>query len=163
MNTFEEWIDEIIRRNELCSAYVDKVNDAVSNKQIFDVVTDSNGMSYLPSMDSKGFGLPKDLITGRFGKFINGRCVVEHKTKNQKVYTSAIYCDFYSSISCFETLLTVLWSECTINVKECHFCRIYIDKNSKVKINCPSTSKAIVHYWGEEPSISGNVELIKEK
>lgn len=162
MNAFEEWIKKITLADELCASYYDKVKKSVSNKRLVDIVTDSNGMTYLCEMEQKGMPLPYEVITSRFGSFINGRYIAEHKTEKSRSYTSAIYCCFQGNINAETTLLTLLGCDCSVLVKDNHIIQIYCDKNTELNICCPSTSKAIVHYWGKEPEYSGNVELVKE-
>lgn len=163
MNGFEEWIKKITLADELCASYYDKVKKSVSNKQLVDIVTDANGVSYLPSMEQKGMPLPYEVITSRFGSFINGRYTAEHNSKNGHPYSSQIYCCYHGKIDMSVTLLTLLGCTCSVYVAENHICQIYLDKNCDVNIACPSSSKAIVHYWGDkEPEYSGNVEFVKE-
>lgn len=162
ITTFEQWIERIVSCDDLCASYYEKVNKSVSNKALMDIVTDANGMSFLPQMEAKGTPLPYEVITKRFGSFINGRYIAEHKTEKSRSYTSAIYCCFQGNINAETTLLTLLGCDCSVLVKDNHIIQIYCDKNTELEICCPSTSKAIVHYWGKEPEYSGNVELVKE-
>lgn len=163
ITTFEDWIKQIIGANELCSDYQEKVSKALSNKQLMDIVLDANGVSYLCQMQSKGFALPYEVITRRFGSFINGKYVSEHKNEKGNGYTSKIYCCHRGEIEGNTTLLTLLGCDCMVNVKENHILTVYSDKNTQLSVKCPSSSRVIVHYWGEEPKYEGNVELVKEK
>lgn len=163
INTFEDWIKSIENANELCAEYKDKVSRAFSNKQLMDIVTDANGVSYLCEMEAKGFALPYEVITKRFGSFINGKYIAEHKNDKGNGYTSAIYCCYQGEVDGNTTLLTLLGCDCTIHVKENHIMTIYADKNAEVSVKCPSSSRVMIHYWGKEPKYSGNVELINEK
>lgn len=162
INTFEDWIEEILNANKLCSEYKDKVDKAMSNKRLVDIVLDSNGVSYLCEMEEKGIPLPYEVITSRFSSYINGKYVAEHKTENGKEYTSSIYCCYSGDINGDTTLMTVLGSNCNIYVNPNHIIQIYVDRNSKVFIDCPKGSKAIVRYYGEKPTFKGNVELINK-
>lgn len=163
MNTFEDWIKKIVNANKLCASYYNKVNKSMSNKQLMDIVTDSNGMTYLCEMQAKGFPLPYEVITSRFGNFINGKYIAEHQSRNGHTYTSQIYCCYQGKIEMKDTLLTLLGCTCSVYVAENNRCQIYLDKNCDVIIACPSSSEAIVHYWGDkEPEYSGNVEFVKE-
>lgn len=163
VRTFEDWIKLIIGAGELCSTYQDKVDSAVSNKKLVDLVMDANGMSFLCEMQSKGMPLPYEVITRRFGCFINGRYIGEHKTEKGRGYTSAIYCCYEGVVRCDTTLLTLLGCRCDLYVKSNHILQVYADSNTSLNVICPETSKAIVHYWGGgKPAVKGNVELIKE-
>ena len=163
MNTFEEWVRKIVDADELCASYYKKVSKAMSNKQLIDIAMDSNGISYLCEMQAKGIALPYEVITKRFGSFINGRYISEHKNERGNGYSSCIYCCFQGHIKAETTLIMLLGCAATVIVKANHIIQIYCDKNTELNICCPSTSKAIVHYWGKEPEYSGNVELVKEE
>lgn len=160
---FEQWIKMIVDADELCANYYDKVNKALSNKQLVDIALDSNGASYLCEMQSKGLALPYDIITSRFGNFINGKYTSEHKNDKGNGYTSAIYCKYDGNINAETTILTLLGCDCSVLVNNNNVIEVYADKNTDLYICCPNTSLAIVHYWGKEPEYSGNVELIKEE
>lgn len=163
IKTFEEWIDKVVLADELCAKYYDKVQKSVSNKQLVDLATDSNGISYLCETSAKGLPLPYEVITSRFGSFINGRYVAQHESTKDGSYDSKIYCCYQGDIEGNTTLLAVLGCNGTVLVEENHIMQIYVDKNSTMKVVCPLSSKAIVHYWGKKPICSGNIELIKEK
>lgn len=163
VNSFEEWIGKLTEAGLLCGDYVDKVDNAMSNKQIVDIGMDANGISYLPEMSSKGMPLPYDIITSRFSNFINGRYVCHTKSRNGNEYTSALYCKYAGDIDDADTtLLTLLGCSCTVNIAENAFVRIYVDSNSAVQVNCPESAMAIIEYWGDaEVSASGKVKKIK--
>lgn len=161
ITSFEQWIEEIVSTDNLCSDYYEKVKQSLSNKQLVDIVTDANGMSYLCEMDSKGISLPYEIITKRFSSFINGKYTAKHETDNGRYYTSSIYCCFQGDVNAETTLLTLLGCKTTVVVRTNHIIKVYADKNTELNICCPATSKAIVYYWGEEPEYSGNVELVK--
>lgn len=163
ITTFEEWIDKVVLADELCAKYYDRVQKSVSNKQLVDLATDSNGISYLCETSAKGLPLPYEVITSRFSSFINGRYVAQHRSTDGGNYDSKIYCCYQGDIKGDTTLLAVLGCTANIIVNDNHIMQIYVDKNSAVKVDCPLNSKAIVHYWGKKPKYSGNVELIKEQ
>lgn len=162
ITSFEQWIEKIVSTDNLCSDYYEKVKQSLSNKQLVDIVTDANGMSYLCEMDSKGISLPYEIITKRFSSFINGRHVYKHKSSSGGEYTSVIYCCFNDDIKANTTLITLLGCDCKIFIDDNHFVKIYLDKNCNSMIECPPTSKAIVYYWGKEPKFIGNVELVNK-
>lgn len=160
---FNDWIKQITETDNLCANYYKKVQNAKSSKQLMDIVMDSNGMSFLPEMEAHGVALPYEVITSRFGSFINGNYIGEFKNDKGNGYTSAIYCCYQGTINADTTLLTVLGCKANIYVAENNVVTIYADKNCELNIGCPANARCTVHYWGEEPEISGNVELIKEE
>lgn len=163
MDNFDKWVNEILSTGSLCESYTDKLKRAKSNKQIMDLVLDANGVSYLQQMQEKGIVLPYEVITSRFRSFINGGYISEHKNVKGERYTSSMYCCYQGDIDVKSSLLTLLGCKANIYVKENSVVQIYADRNCEINVGCPSSSKAIVHYWGNrEPEYSGNVELIKE-
>lgn len=165
IKTFEDWIKSIVNAGELCKDYQGLVGDAISNKQLFDIACDANGISYLCDMDSKGYTLPYEVISERFKSFINGRYISEHKNKKGNSYTSKIYCCFNGKIKGDTTLISLLGCKCDVTVGNNHIIQIYADKNTELNVICPKTSKAIVHYWGDKifNFCDTNVEFIKER
>lgn len=163
MDNFDKWVNEILSTGSLCDSYTDKLKRAKSNKQIMDLVLDANGVSYLQQMQEKGLVLPYEVITSRFRSFINGGYISEHKNVNGERYTSSMYCCYQGDIDVKSSLVALLGCKANIYVKENSVVQIYADRNCEISVGCPSSSKAIVHYWGNrEPEYSGNVELIKE-
>lgn len=162
MDTFEDWIDKLIYTHSLCEEYKNKVDRASSNKQLMDIVLDANGVSYLCEMMSKGIPLSYDIITSRFGLFINGRYISEHKSAKFSKYTSELYCQYDSDIKISCTLTTILGCKCNVIVPDNYIGRVYLDQNCEVNIICPPTSSLIVEYWGDNPpTFTGKVELNK--
>lgn len=159
--TFEDWISKISGSGSLCAEYKNKVDAAQSNKQLVDIVMDANGMSYLPEMISKGMPLPYDVIKNRFAPFINGRYIGHTTNSKGHEYTSAIYCGYTGDINnAGTTLLTLLGCSCVVNVSNNSYIHIYVDGHSKVQVNCPKTSHAIVEKWDSaEVSVSGDVKI----
>lgn len=159
ITTFEEWIKEVSDTGNLCDDYQGRVRRSVSNKQLFDIATDANGMSYLCEMRAKGHALPYSVIKSRFGNFINGKCVVSHGTKDP--YSSSIYCEHDGEVMANTNIMTFLGCKSTVMVGDGSVTYIFADSNTELSVICSSMGKAIVRYWGEKPSAVGDVELIK--
>lgn len=163
VNTFEDWINRLVESDEICTEYYKKVKKSLSVKQLFDSGCDTNGIEYLCIMDAKGMPLPYEIVTSKFGSFINGRYISEHKASNGDSYKSSIYCCYQGEIKADVTILGLLGCKADVYVGENNVVTIYADKNCDLNIACPLGSIARVHYWGKEPEYSGNVELIKRE
>lgn len=159
ITTFEEWLNGIIQAGELCSDYENKVNKAVSNKRLMDIVLDANGVSYLCEMSNKGFKLPYEVITGRFNNFINGKYVSSHSMKGKSGYTSEMFCQYKGQINARTTLLVLLGCECDVIVPDNKIVMIYADENTAFDVKCGKNSKAIVEYWSSDTKV--NTDQIK--
>lgn len=162
MQTFEEWLNEVISSGNLCEEYIEKLNNAVSNKQIMDIMMDANGISYLPEMERAGIPLPYDIIHNRFGNYFNGNYIAEFRNDKGNGYNSKIYCEYKEDeIIADITLLCVLGYTGTIKIEQNNFCEIYLDSKCDVKIKCPNTAKVIAHHWGSKcPEIISGTDRI---
>lgn len=161
---FKEWINNVIETGNLCGGYTDKVYEARSKKQLFDIVLDANGSSYMCEMQVKGFPLPYETIHREFGHYINGRYKGEFKNEKGNGYTSSLYCCYAEDELLIDTTLTtMLGCNTDVYVRPNDFVRIYADQNCEIHISCPSSSKCIIDYWdGAKIFVhKGSVELIK--
>lgn len=148
--TFEEWINKVIQSGNLCSGYSNKVSSSKSKLQIVRIVLDTNGVSYLPEMDGKGFPLPYDTILREFKNYINGNYIAQFSNDKGHGYSSSIYCCYSegNEIHVNSTLSTYLGcSNVTLKINENDFVHLYIDKNCDLSIDCPESSKCLVDYW----------------
>lgn len=166
---FNEWLCKVRDCGLLCETYADKVDEAKSKRQLMNVVLDSNGVSYLCEMDSKGLALPYEVILKSFSSYVNGRYVSEHKNDKGNGYTSCIYCCYSDSdtIEINTTLTTLLGCSANVYIKDNDFVKIYADKNCDLRIFCPSSSRCIIEYWrGARIEVMDNydkVELIENE
>lgn len=157
-----KWVSDLSKSDNICLQYYDKIKKAKTKKRIVDIAIDSNGCSFLCDMESKNMLIPYSHITSIFSSFINGNYTSFHGDKDRG-YTSSIYCCYQGDIDVKSSLVTLLGCKANVYVKENSVVQIYADRNCEISVGCPSSSKAIVHYWGNrEPEYSGNVELIKE-
>lgn len=163
MEYFDDWIDKISRRGLLCGDYADKVAKAGCNKDLFEIVTDANGMTFLMEMAKKGYPLSPEYIRERFAGYINGRCTVTHKTDKGREYTSALYCRNTKPVIAETTLLTFIACKCSVRVPSNHVCKIYIDRHSEIEIEVAEDAQAIVEYWGEAEPVTSGAGSIKRR
>ena len=80
---FKEWLNKVIETGNLCSSYKDKALDAKSKKALIDLCLDSNGVSYLMEMESKGISLSYETILSEFKSYLNGRYIAEYKNEKE--------------------------------------------------------------------------------
>lgn len=152
-----DWLRGIIESGLLCEEYTNKANKVKGKKALFDLVCDSNGVSFLCEMRAKGFPLDYDVIKEEFGRYINGKCKPSFETPTMtSTYTSSLYCNLggEEAIVVDTTLACLLGCECEVRIAPFNFSRICLDQNSKIKLFCPPTSKVIIETWGEEDLIT---------
>ena len=62
-----DWIrNEIMANGLLCEEYTERVRNAKSKKQLFEICCDANGARFLPEMRAKGYPLDYDVIHEEF-------------------------------------------------------------------------------------------------
>lgn len=163
---FKEWLNSIINAGLLCGNYQQKTVDAQSKLHLMDIVLDANGASYLCEMQSKGFELPYETILKEFKSYINGRYVAEFRNEKGNGYSSTIYCCYNGDVDINTTSTTFLGCKALIKVKPYDFVQIYADSNCHLTINCPSTSRVKIDYWGnttieiDNKEDAGRIDLI---
>lgn len=167
IKTFNDWVKEIMGSGNLCEGYSERLERAASNKQIMDIVLTSNGCSYLMETDSKGITLPYDVICSRFKYYINGRYKAEFANDKGNGYSTEMYCCFNGNVLAETTLLCLLGCDVTLTIKENDFVKVYCDKNTKLILDVPESSRIIIEYWGsfdfdyKDGVINNNVEFVK--
>lgn len=161
---FNEWLNTCIKTGNLCNEYKDKALSARSKMDLIRLCFDANGIYYLQEMQSKGLGLPYEVICSKFKSYIDGRYIAEYLNKKGNSYTSSLYCCFSDSdyIDIQTTITSILGCKSSIRVRENDFVRIYVDKNCELEINCPQSSRCIVEYWkGAKIVVNGNHEKVE--
>lgn len=162
MKTLDWLNNDIIGNGLLCDEYVEKVRNAKSKKQLFEVCADSNGVNFMAEMRQNGKPLEYDVIWEDFGKYINGK----YKPVFEGGYNSAIYCQEHilkdvvvdTTLACFLGCVVEVW------IPKYHVTRIIVDQNSALKIHCPDTSTAVVEvYEGGEVVVAEGVDKVKIK
>jgi hypothetical protein len=160
-----DWIrNEIIGNGLLCAEYAEKVRNAKSKKQLFDICADANGASFLPEMRAKGYPLPYEVVWDEFGRYINGNYKPVFSTPLGGEYTSAIYCQANdvkdivvdTTLACFLSCMNEVW------IQQFNVARIVVDENCFLKLHCPANSKCVVEiYGGGEVAVVEGEERVK--
>lgn len=165
-----DWLNDIIYSGLLCEEYTKKVKEAHGKRALFDIVCDSNGISFIPEMMSKGKVLSYSDIKSEFGNYINGRCKpkIEYIDGDRVCwYTSALYCDCSDDRIDVDTTLACFLGCCNdVYLKENSYTRLYVDTNSVLTINVPTYCKCVVYCYGNASVIvrgeSGNLRVVKK-
>lgn len=146
-----EWLNNIQREGLVCSDYMRKIQSAQSKKQLIDLLLDSNGVSFLPEMDDKGFPLPYECFTSDFKSYINGLYKSEHTSTNGGTYDSRAYCCYTGNNYDIEIDTTItLMLGCTADVwfEANSFVKLYVDKNCSLMLHGLPNTRVIVECWG---------------
>lgn len=118
----------------LCGDYKGRWDNATTNKDLVNIVSDINGADFLCASVAKGWGLCKEFMLDNIPEYINGKYIARHGGRNG--YTSEIYVGHKGDITVRTTILIVLYSDVTIHVPINHVCRIFSAKNTFVRVKC---------------------------
>ena len=142
--TIKDWIENMSRSGLVCSEYMRKIAAADSREDIFRVLCDANGGSWLFDIHAKGVPLPIEDFCKEFANYLNGKRIVEYPQE----YTSKFYCrSTEPDIDADTTLVYLL---------ECKNMEVYVPKNKYPSIILSNGSNADV-VLGE--GSRANVEL----
>lgn len=130
--TVREWIDGVSRSGGVCRPYMRKISAVETREDMFRVLCDANGGSWLFDMHAKGVLLPIDSFCKEFANYLNGKRVMEYP----QGYTSKFYCRSTEvDIDADTTLVYLL---------ECKSMEVYVPKNKYPSIILSSKSTADV-------------------
>lgn len=156
MKTLDWLNNNIISNGLLCDEYVEKVRNARSKKQLFEVCADANGVTFLAEMREQGNPLSYETIWEDFERYINGKYKPSFESENRGSYTSAIYCQAHFTKDIFVDTTLTLFLSCIneVYIQPYHVARIVVDQESAIKVHCPKTSKVFIEVYGD-----GEVEV----
>lgn len=141
-------------RHGLCSEWDSRWSACRSRKEIFDMGATIDGMEFVRRMLNEGWGFGKDELESMFSHYINGRYISEHGGK----YRSEAWIGFKGETR-METALAGFFScDCVIYIKPFHICHMFADRDSRLTIHVPDSSKAYLHADGADLTITGRPE-----
>lgn len=146
----------------LCDNYTNMWADGKSKRQLFELACDVNSIKYMAKSLSEGWGLSPVFISDKFRAYINGKYICEYKNEKRGCYTSTMLCGYKEdSFNTNTTLLCVLDSKTTLNIKSNHICEIYVAGNTYLDIQVGENSKVYLFVYGGEPLITGDIDKNK--
>lgn len=128
----------------LCGRYAGLWDNASSPKDLVDMASDANGMSFMAEGFADGWCPPEEYVVRNFGDFINGAYVSRHKG-----YTGEIWCGERSGRYVDASAASVLVAHCdmTLVVPARKVCAVYVSGVSDVLVDCDGT--AFVKVYGD--------------
>lgn len=117
---------DTFRRNAtrlgLCDTYAQRWDSCNSKRQLFNLATDINSLSYLAETIAKGIGLTPKFISDEFGQFVNGKFV-----NSSDGYTSCLYCQYDGvEITVNTTAMLIIDYKGVINIPQNRPCELYL-------------------------------------
>lgn len=166
----QDWLKALIKKGLVCKEYSLKIVQATSKAKMVDVLLDANGITFLCEMCSKGYVLPYETIIKEFKGFLNGNYVAVYKGEGGVCYDSCFYCCYSEGKSINIKTTQTLFLGCNLDVyiKENDFVKLVVDRNSKIKVHCPKTSRCTIDCWkGSEIKVAepkyNNVDIKEEE
>ena len=148
MEDWKDWLENKMRRGDVCYNYMRAISSCKNRQQFFELCLDVNGMDFLCDMSKSG-DLPYDSIKQEYARYINGQYV--RKGEDGHGYTSEMWIDEKDREIEVSTT-AIMFMRCKnviVKVPEMSICAIYVDSESKIDIDCPSTSRAYVYCFGD--------------
>ena len=147
MENWRDWLENKMRRGDVCYNYMCAISSCKNRQQFFELCLDVNGMDFLCEMSKSG-DFPYDSIKQEYARYINGQYV--RKSEDGHGYTSEMWIDEKDrDIEVSTTAIMMLrCKNVVLRVPEMSLCAIYVDSESKIDIDCPSTSRAYVYCFG---------------
>lgn len=138
-----DWINSISQRNLICQDYLDRLGNVKTKKQFMDIALDPNGAWLICKMRTLNRPLPYEVIHEEFGRYINANYI-----KDDKGYTSSLYCQYNQmSLEPFTTFVILLDCHTEIYINPLDVTKVLLDSNCDVKIYCPSSSICYIDYF----------------
>lgn len=130
--TIKDWIEGVSRSGMVCTDYMRKISAVETREDMFRVLCDANGGSWLFDIHAKGVPLPIEDFCKEFANYLNGNRVMEYP----QGYTSKFYCrPTEVDIDADTTLVYLL---------ECMDMAVYVPKNKYPSIILSAKSTADV-------------------
>ena len=155
--TLDEWVRMAVHRNMICGEYSAKVEMAHSRHDIFRILCDANGVSFIAELENAGITIPYDILKKDFVNFLNGKKIMEYDG-----YTSCMYCDYEEPIRVETTLVSLLRCKCDITVPNNRYPSIILNKDCDVTITLLSGARLNLNVFnGAKFSIIGDQTRVR--
>lgn len=161
-----EWIHGLMDNGLLCKTYISKVLRACSKKQLYEICSDANGISYLCEMRDKGYALDYKIIKEEYKNYINGAYKPTFGEGEVK-YSTAIYCEYNSpkGITIDTTCTCLLGCKTDIYTTNGMCAQLFVDSNCDITIHADyEMLNIVVNVWGDaRVSVIGNKDKVSIK
>lgn len=156
----DAWLRKMIENGTLCKDYQSRVADADGEGRfgLFRIISDSNGISWVPELMMQGMVLPIEEYKAEYEHYLNGECVVRFP----KGYTSKTYVDYSGEITADTTLLGIIRCKADITIPDCRWPRIVVSPDSDIRIAMGRGSRLTLDVYGNATySISGDSTRVR--
>ena len=144
--TVEGWVRMMSRQGGVCTPYMRKIA-AVSNKtEMFRVLCDVNGGSWLFDLQAQGVPLPIEQFLKEYAAYVNGKKTVDYPSG----YTSSFYCRYDERLVVADTTIVYLL-ECkaTVSVPMNKYPTLVLSNDSYAEITMCAGSRLNLELYGD--------------
>lgn len=151
----KDWIESVSRSGMVCPDYMRKLSAASTKEDMFRVLCDANGGSWLFEMHAKGVPLPIDDFCKEFANYLDGKRVIEYP----QGYTSKFYCRSFGVFSeeygemmpiiADTTLLYLLECKISVSVPKNEYPSIILSNGSNADVVLGEGSRANIELYGD--------------
>ena len=147
--TVEEWVKAVSRQGGVCQPYMRKIA-AVGNKtEMFRVLCDVNGGSWLFDLHANGVQLPIEQFLKEYAAYVNGGKTVEYPSG----YTSKFYCRYTDKDFEIEADTTIVYllecKDAKVTVPMNHYPTLILSHGSSAKIAMCAGSRLNIELYGD--------------
>lgn len=139
-----DWIAEVSRGGKVCGGYMRKISLASGRGEMFRVLCDANGGSWVFGLHASGMYVPVSEFAEEYARYINGGRVVEYP----EGYTSKFYCRYSGALSADTTLVYVMESDVSVEVPENRFPTVFLSSGSRARFAIGNNARLVIEAYG---------------
>ena len=144
--TVEEWVKMMSRQGGVCTPYMRKISAASNKTELFRVLCDVNGGSWLFDLHANGVQLPIEQFLKEYAAYVNGGKTVEYPSG----YTSKFYCRNLGEVVADTTIVYLL--ECMdadVCVPANHYPTLVLSNGSQAEVTLGKGARLNVELYGD--------------
>lgn len=147
------------RNGQVCSDYMRKLAAVETKEDLFRVLCDANGGSWLFDAHMKGVPLPIEQFMSEFGGYINGQRVVVYPQE----YTGQMYCRYNGELTANTTLVYLLECNADITVPKNSYPSVILSNGSKARFAMEPGARLNIECYGNASWVlSGDMTRVRE-
>ena len=162
MKEVKQWLQNIYNQGFICHNYKNRIERANTKEDLFKIVCDSNGVSFLQSLECNDVDIPFDMLKFKFKNYINGKNKPVYIGRHNEKYTSCLYLNCDEKLINIDTsLVSFINYSGVINIKKDMYCGIVLSKNCDVEINIFGDTKIKIYAFNKARfSVNGDINRV---
>lgn len=141
-----EWVKMMSRQGGVCTPYMRKIAAASNKTEMFRVLCDVNGGSWLFDLHANGVPLPIEQFLKEYASYVNGGKTVEYPNG----YTSKFYCRNLGGVVADTTIVYLLeCKDAKVNVPMNKYPTIVLSNGTTAEITMRAGSRLNIELYGD--------------